>query len=222
MRLDLIITAVIALLPVGFILVMSEYLWRKKVVKGERARKFIHILAGIHIAFWSHYVPIDGIVILGGIALTILLYSRQSKLFTAIYQVKRRTYGEILFAVAIIISAVLAQEPWVFTVAILLLALADGGAAVVGRFWGMRNQYFVFGSPSLRKSVAGTLAYIVFAYACIAAGWFVGGSKAIESNFVISLVVLPLIAALLENITPYGFDNIAIPIFASLLLNSLI
>lgn len=222
MRIDLILLGFIALAPVGVILVLSEYLWRKKIVKGERARKFIHILAGIHMAFWAHYVPADGIVILGGIALTILLYSRQSRLFTAIYQVKRRTYGEILFAVALIVTAVLAKEPWVFTISILLLSLADGGAAVVGRFWGINNQYFVFGKPALRKSIAGTSAFIVFAYVCIFAGWILGGEDALRTGPVIAFVLLPLGSAVLENTMPYGLDNVVTPIFATLLLNSLI
>ncbi len=217
----------VALAPVGLILVASEVLWRKKIIKGEKARKFIHILAGVWMSLWPLYIPFDGIFILGALALTLLLYSRFTRLFHAIYAVKRRTYGEIFFALAIMITAFLAKAPWIFTVAILLLAVADGGAAVVGRYWGFKNQYFVFGKKSLLKSVAGTAAYIALAYLCIFAGLLYANAegssfKVNSENVFILFAVLPLGATLLENTTPYGLDNLFTPVFAAILLNSLL
>lgn len=211
-----------ALAPIVIILLTSEYLWRKKIVKGERARKYIHILAGIWMAFWPFYIPFDGIFILGCMALVFLLYSRFAHVFGAIYAVKRRTYGEIFYAVAIIICSYYGQEPWIFTTSILLLALADGGAAVVGRLWGINNQYFVFGRNSLRKSVIGTLAFIVFAYVSIFVGWLVGGNYVLNEYLFVALVVLPMGVTILENVSPYGIDNLVTPVLATLLLNSLI
>jgi len=212
----------LALAPVGIILLLSEILWRKKIVKGERARKFIHILAGAWIAFWPEYLSFRTIALLGIAAIVLLIISRLTHLFHAIYAVKRRTYGELLFAVAIVLCALAGQEQWVFSVSILLMALADGGAAVAGRFWGIKNQYFVFGLSSLRKSVAGTCAFIVFAYVSIAIGWFLGGSEVIRENMIVVLLLLPIGAAAIENVTPFGLDNLFTPLFATLLLNSLL
>jgi dolichol kinase len=212
----------IALVPVAFILLFSEFLWRKKIVKGERARKFIHILAGIWMAFWPFYIPFDGIFILGCMALVFLIYSRFAHVFGAIYAVKRRTYGEIFYAITIILCSFFGQEAWVFTTSILLLALADGGAAVVGRLWGMNNQYYVFSKKSLRKSVAGTLAFIALAYVSIFIGWLVGGSFVLNENLLIAFVVLPVSVTILENISPYGIDNLVTPVLATVLLNSLL
>ncbi len=213
---------VLALAPVGIILLLSEFLWRKKIVKGERARKFIHILAGVHMAFWPQYLSFKEIAVLGSMAFVVLFYSRITKLFHAIYAVKRRTYGDLLYAVSIVSCALVAKEPWIFTVAILLVAVADGGAAVVGRFWGIKNQYFVFGLPSLRKSAAGTVAFLMFAYISIAIGWFLGGGEVIRENPAIVLLVLPFGAAAIENTTPFGLDNLFTPLFATLLLNTLL
>lgn len=216
------IKLLVALVPVGIILLLSEYLWRKQIIKGERARKFIHILAGIWIAFWPFYLPFDGIFILGCVSLTLLLYSRSNHLFQAIYAVKRRTYGEIFYALTIIICSYFGTEPWIFTIALLLLALADGGAAVVGRFAGIRNQYLLFGNKNLRKSIAGTFAFLIFAYISVGIGWLIGGGDVMKENLVIGFLVLPLGATLLENISPYGLDNLFTPLFATILLNSLV
>jgi dolichol kinase len=212
----------LAVLPIGFILLFSEYLWRKNIIKGERARKFIHILAGVWIAFWPFYIPFDGIFILGCMALVFLLYSRYSHVFGAIYAVKRRTYGEIFYAIAILFTSYYAQEPWIFTVSILLLALADGGAAVAGRLWGLNSEYLVFGRKSLRKSIAGTTTFVVLAYVSITIGWIMGGSFVLYDNLAIAFFVLPFFATILENIAPYGLDNLLTPLFATVLLNSLL
>ena len=212
----------IATVPIALVLLLSEYLWRKKVVKGERARKFIHILAGVWMAFWPLYLPFDGIFMLGFLALTVLVYSRFTKLFHAIYAVNRRTYGEIFFALAIIVCAYLGREPWIFTVSILFLALADGGAAAIGRYWGSSNQYYVFGSKHLRKSIIGTVSFLIFAYISVLIGWIDGGEEVMRENMTATLLVLPVGAMILENITPYGSDNLITPVFATLLLNSLL
>lgn len=211
-----------ALVPVAIILLSSEVLWRKKIVKGERARKFIHILAGVWMAFWPFYLPFDGIFVLGCVALTLLLYSRRNHLFEAIYAVKRRTYGEIFFALTIIVCAYLGTEPWIFTVSLLLLSLADGGAAVVGRLAGITNQYLIFGNKNLRKSIAGTVAFLLLAYVSVGVGWLLGGVDVMQANIIITWLILPIGATVLENISPYGLDNLITPVFATILLNSLL
>jgi dolichol kinase len=218
----MIIKLLFALCPVGVTLLLSEYLWRKKILKGERARKFIHILSGVWIAFWPFYIPLDGIFVLGAAMCTLLVYSRLTNLFHAIYDVRRRTYGDIFYALGFMACAFFGREDWIFTVSVLLLALADGGAAVVGRFWGRSNSYLVFGSKQLRKSISGTLAFLIFAVLSVGIGWLIGGDAILSKHIVLVFIWLPLVAALLENTMPFGLDNIATPLLATLLLNSLI
>jgi dolichol kinase len=181
----MIIKLLFALGPVGVTLLLSEYLWRKKILKGERARKFIHILSGVWIAFWPFYIPLDGIFVLGAAMCTLLVYSRLTNLFHAIYDVRRRTYGDIFYALGFMACAFFGREDWIFTVSVLLLALADGGAAVVGRFWGRSNSYLVFGSKQLRKSISGTLAFLIFAVLSVGIGWFIGGDAILSKHIVL-------------------------------------
>ncbi len=209
----------LAVVPVGIVLLCSEYVWRREILKGERARKFIHILAGVWMAFWPYYVGFDGIVMLGTFAFTLLVYSRMTSLFHAIYAVKRRTYGELFFAVAVVVCAYVSKEPWVFMTSMLLLAVADGGAAVVGRVWGVSNQYKVFGTKQLIKSRAGTAAYVILAFASMVAGYMLGGQDALAGNWALFAGV-PVGMAVIENISPYGLDNLTIPILATVVFNT--
>ena len=215
-------TLALALIPIGIVLVLSEYLWRKNIVKGEKARKFIHILAGCWIAFWPLYLPFDGIFILGCVALTLLIYSRLTSLFHAIYAVKRKTYGDILFALAIIVCAYYGQADWIFTVSILLLSLADGGAALTGRYWGKNNTYRVFGSKYLQKSLVGTATFVALTYVSIGVGLLLGGADYMSESPIVLFLVVPVVATIAENIMPFGFDNLFTPLSATILLNTLV
>lgn len=212
----------LAVLPVGVVLLLSEYLWRKKVLKGELARKFIHILAGAYIAFWPLYLPLDGIFILGCAALVFLIYSRFLPIFHAVYAVKRRTYGEIFFALAIVLCALLATEDWIFTTAILFLSIADGGAAVSGKIWGKSTTYRVWHKSNLQKSIVGTATYFMLSFVCIGIGWAVGGSETMATYPFIIFAFIPLSTTILENVSPYGLDNLLTPLYVTLILTSLL
>lgn len=209
----------LALLPIAGILIVSELLWRRKKLFGERARKFVHILAGVWIAFWPQYIPLDGIFVLGCMMLAFILITRHSKPFHAMYDIKRKSYGDIYYAVALIFCAYGAREAWIFTTAILFLALADGGAALAGRAWGKTNQYFVFSKKYLRKSVVGTFAYFVFAVISVGVGISVGGADFSQGQIFMYLLLLPGLMAVVENVSPYGLDNVLTPLLVVVALN---
>lgn len=211
----------LAIVPVAVVLALSEFLWRRKIIKGERARKFIHIIAGVWMAFWPLYLPFDGIFLLGICALVLLLYSRFTNLFHAIYAVKRRTYGELFYAVAIVSCSYIGKEAWIYVTSILLLALADGGAAVIGRIWGVSNQYKVFRSKNLIKSVSGTAAFMILAYLSVGIGLLLAGGYDDVGHGAL-LFTVPLVLTVIENISPYGLDNLITPLFATLVLNSIV
>ena len=211
-----------AVVPVAIILVASEVLWRKKIVVGERARKFIHILAGVWIAFWPYYIGFNTITALSISMLIVLVFSRFTHVFHAIYAVKRRTYGDLFYPLGILICSLLTNEAWIFTTAILFVALADGSAAVAGRLWGVKNQYFTFGWSVLRKSIAGTTAYIVLAYVSLFVGWILGGDLFMRDALLFSFAFVPLTATFIESATPYGMDNLITPVFVTLALESLL
>jgi len=199
----------------------SEYLWRAKALKGERARKFVHILAGVWMAFWPFYLSFDAIFVLGVLALTLLAYSRLTNLFHAIYAIKRKTYGDLLFACAVVLCAYIGREPWIYTTSILFMAMADGGAALAGKMWGKKNEYLVFGSSQLSKSVAGTAAFIALAYMSVIVGVMLGGREILSDNYTV-FALLPFVMAAVENVSPYGLDNLATPLGVTIMLNSLL
>ena len=150
-----------------------------------------------------------------------MIYSRFSPIFHAVYGVKRKTYGELFFALAIIFCSLIATEAWIFTTAILFLSIADGGAAIAGRLWGKKTHYRVWNMSSLQKSVIGTSAFFLLSFVCIAVGYATGGAEIMRTYPIIIFVIIPITTTILENLSPYGADNLLTPLYVALILVNL-
>lgn len=195
-----------ACLVILLILLLSEYLWRKKVLKHEHARKFVHIVTACWIAVWPMFLSLRMIQLLSIALLVVVLIATRLKIFKSIRDVKRKSYGDISFALGIGFSAVVAPSPLLFSVAILHIGLADGLAALVGQKLGTKNRYTIFGQE---KSIAGTATFAVISL-CILAALLIAATPE-PLLFAPVLITLPIALALAENISPYGLDNVVVP-----------
>ncbi|MDQ2973183.1 MAG: hypothetical protein M3Q79_01710 [bacterium] len=206
------INAFLALVPLGLVGLASEAFWRAEVLRGEGGRKFIHILSGIWIALWPLFLPMNHIALLSAGLLFGLIISRVLHIFHAVYDVKRRTYGEYLYPLAIFLCALLAQSRWHFAAAVLILAVADGMAAVIGtRYEKQTKIYYVW---SAKKTILGTATHLI----CSIIIFLVVGRIYAQIMPFAAILLISLFATLSENLLPYGIDNLAIPLFIVILL----
>lgn len=214
------IKAIVPLLCVGlvlFVLCVSELLWRAKLVRGEQGRKFVHILVGTFVAFWPFLMSFRAIQIIGVAMLVGIIIARRLKVFQAIHAVKRRSWGDILFALSIVLLATITDSRWIFATAMLHMSMADGLAALAGLRWGKTNRYRVFGRV---KSVAGSLTFWTFSVIALSAA--VVRSPADFNNVTFAVIVLlSLSATIMENLAPKGSDNILVPVLVASVLTAL-
>lgn len=209
------IEILLSLLGILLILIASEVLWRREILEPEMSRKFVHITVGAFVAFWPFYMPMEVIFLLAVAMFIVVALSRWMRLFESIHGVKRRTWGELFFPIAIAITAALAPAEWVFTAAILHLSLADGLAAVVGTRMKRPGRYKLFDQP---KSVAGTLAFFLTSVVITATYFYVTAGSVWAGGAM--LVWLPLLAAIIENIGLFGLDDLFVPIWVALVLGA--
>lgn len=195
------------------ILVFAEYLSRSKEIHAELTRKLVHIAVGTFVAFWPFFLSWRQIQFLSLAFFLVVCVSIKFNIFSSIHAVKRGITGELLFAVAVGLLAVISTNEWVFMAAMLHLSLADGLAAIVGLGWGEKNSYKVLGHT---KSKAGSTAFLV-ASSCILLVYSIFSPT--ESNFLM-LLWLPLVATAVENIAVQGTDNLVMPLFIALVLTS--
>jgi len=195
----------IALTGVALLVVTGEYLRRVHLLHAEVTRKFIHISVASFAASWPFFMDWNQVYLISMLMFVGIVLSRFMHLFGAIHGVKRRTWGELFFAMSIGICAVLGQSPWGFAAAMLVMGMADGFAALVGTLIDNTHRYKVFGHF---KSREGTITFflisMIILFACASLGdlsptlWKIAG--------------LATLATILENVSVGGTDNLFVPL----------
>lgn len=212
----------LAVAGTGFFLLIGEYLSRKRILKGEYARKFVHITCGTFAATWPLFLTRWQIVALAALFAVVVVVVKQLKVLRSFKAVRRVTYGEIWYAVGLISAALIFQDGRIYALAVLHMALADGLAAVVGVSMGKKGKVFKF--HSCRKSIAGSLTFFAVSFALNVAFWVTAQMNGLISNEI--GVLLPLLlsasAAVVlmcaEIMAPKGSDNVIVPLLAGALV----
>jgi phytol kinase len=208
-----ILWTLLSLAVIALILYLAERGSRVKHLHPELTRKFVHVTVGSFVAFWPFYLSYRTIAWLSLLFFVVIAVSMRFEILHSIHAVQRTTKGELLFALAIGVIALLATNKWVFMASMLNLALGDGVAALVGILKGEGNEYKVFGHT---KSRAGTLAFLVTSFIIsIIYLLFSGAGFSLTT-----LIVVPICAALTENVAINGTDNLAIPVIVALFLSN--
>lgn len=204
---------ILSVLVVLTLLIINELWWRRRTVHTEFGRKFIHITVGSFVALWPWLLTWRQIELLSIMFLIVIVASKSLRLFQAIHSVQRPTMGEIFFAIAVGLIALVTHNRWIYAAALMQMALADGLAAIIGVQYGNRLKYLVFKHP---KSAAGTLTFFVVSVAILAAFNHYSG-QVLGIGFIISSAV---IATVVENIAVWGLDNLFVPLLIAVLLVS--
>lgn len=198
---------ILSLASIFLLLVVTEVLWRKNVLEPEMARKIIHIFVGAFIAFWPLYMSWTTIQLLSLALFVGVFLSYEFGVFGAIHHNPRRRAGELWFPVGIGVSALLTTQPWIFTAAVLHLALADGLAAAVGSKWGWRH--YRIGQHT--RSLMGSLVFLVVSLGLSIFAFLVLRSELPDTSLAVFAVV-PFLATAVESISRHGLDNVLVPI----------
>lgn len=208
-----ILWTVLSLAVVLLILYFAERGARAKHLHPELTRKFVHVTVGTFVAFWPFYLSWGIITSVSLLFMVIIAVSMRYDILRSIHSVQRTTKGELLFALAIGVVALLATNKWVFMASMLNLSLGDGIAALVGILKGEGNEYKVFGHT---KSRAGTIAFLVVSVIISIIYMLFSGA----GFSIVTLLVVPVLAAATENVAINGTDNLAIPVIVVLFLSN--
>lgn len=199
--------AIISLGLIFLLLIVAEYLWRTNRLEAETSRKIIHIGAGTFIAFWPLYMSWGMIQFLAILLFIGIFLSYQIGFFGAIHKIKQKSSGELWYPIGIGLTALLISQPWIFTIAILHLALADGFASIIGYRFGLRH--YRIGQHT--KSLIGSFAFFVTSMAlCVLA--YIVLSPELPGTSLAVFALTPFLVTAVESISRNGIDNVLIPL----------
>jgi len=207
---------------------ISEAIYRTFNVKTEYTRKFVHVGTGILSLLFPVFLNSHWeVLFLCASFAVILLLSFKLKFLQSVNAIERQSYGSLCYPLAVYFAfltytfvdarGVSFLHPLLFFyLPILIMALCDPVAALVGKKIPIKK--FKIGDG--KKSIGGSLSFLIAAI--LLAGFLMSLFQDDYSDrFLLYTAILTAFTTMVaEAISPHGLDNVTIPAtaIASLLL----
>jgi phytol kinase len=198
------------------LLVCNELLSRVVKLPSEVTRKVSHIGSGFIVLSFPWLLDSAWSVALLTVSFLLILgVGKKTGLLMSIHGVERRTGGAYFYPVAVLGVWLLANgDPARFAIPIAIMAIADTGAALVGKARGET----VFQVLDGQRSFEGTGTFFGLAFAIVLGGLALAGEPGWPDLLLVSLVAALLTSAV-EAVSVRGSDNILIPYAAWMVLD---
>jgi uncharacterized protein (TIGR00297 family) len=202
------------------LIIIAEFLRRKFHGTEEFTRKFVHMLTGIVVAATPSFLSSRWPVIFVALGFAAVNYiSIRKGWLKSMHDLHRRTYGTVYYPLAFVILALLLWESQtlILITAMLLLAISDAAAALVGE--NLRNPAIYYTGPD-KKSLQGSLAMFLCSLLIVAAALlFKGLTWPVVLWFA---TIVALFATACEAVSYQGSDNLTVPLGAALVMHYLL
>lgn len=214
---DIICASIISIIFLS-LFVIAEFL-RKKGVKAETTRKFVHF-GGAFVTIFFPFILNSHWTILAlaiGFALIMLLTKKLGWL-QSIHGVERKSDGAIYHPIAIYTCFLYSQilnQPMFYVISILILAISDALAALVGKSYGA-NEYLV--EVGTRKTIEGSVTFFLTSFLIVHLILLLTMQTGRIESVLIALLI-SIIVTVFEGVSLKGADNLFIPLGTMFILS---
>ena len=207
---DLVSSLIVILLLA--ILVLGQGLVKLRVpIESEVSRKIVHIGMGcLAVAFPWMFSSAMVVGLLTALACLAFIAIRFVPFLNKVLGgVNRVTQGEFYFTFGVAFAFYFSNgEPVLYCPPVLMMAIGDSLAALVGKALG-RHRFTTDEDP---KSWEGSLAFVISAFVTTFFALAVFSQLPIGNIFIIS-ILLSMIGFMIESISDRGLDNLLVPVF---------
>lgn len=204
---------IIVALAYSLIFVAVELMAKKFHPPGEVTRKLSHILAGIGAALLPFVLTFNEIALLGALLVPAVFISMKSGIFRSVHSVRRSTYGEVYFPLAIAVCALLFPDRLLYTYGVLVIGVSDALAGLLGQRYGRKS----FGARHNKKTFFGSGVFFVTT-AAIGMSLVVSFIDTSPWKAIVWSIMLAGILTIVEARATKGIDNLLVPVSAAGLL----
>ncbi len=191
-----------------------------RIIVQELKRKALHISVGLTALSFPLFLSAPWMIITAlGLVVAWLVAVRhipalRQHFGTVLHDIRRESLGEIYFAFSIAGLMLLTQhEPILFVIPILILALADAFAAIVGKIFPIGPLAGI----ARGKTAAGCTAFFLVAF--IVSFWSLVAFADLQTAHALMVATgLALTTCVAEAISRRGIDNLVVPAMAYLIL----
>jgi uncharacterized protein (TIGR00297 family) len=202
------------------LLAASEVLRRRVHGTEEFSRKFVHMLTGILVSFSPFFLKSRWPILAVTLLFAMLNYiSVQQGWLKGMHDLHRRTYGTVYYPISFALLGLFFwnSQPLILVAAMLLLAIGDAAAALVGENLARPHIYHI---GQDKKSIEGSATMFIVSLSIVAATLVVAGRPAGEVIWF--ALVVAAVATLCEALSFQGSDNLTVPLGAALVLHYLL
>ncbi len=198
----------------GALLGLAEFA-RRRGATPETSRKIVHIGGGlVSLAIPSLFTSPVVVLLLGALCSAALWVGQRTRKLRAVHGVSRTTAGSEYYPLAVALLFVVSEgRSWLFVPSLLVLAIADAFAALIGARFG-KHRYIV---EEESKSVEGSLAFLALALPAI----LLPLRLLTDLPWAVAALSALLVAALVtgfEAVSLRGADNLFVPIGVCVIL----
>ena len=200
-------------------LIVIAELWRRLGhPKPEHTRKLVHLGGGVACLFFPFLIDSPWVVLAMALPLTILFVAGSKLGFLkSLHGVERKSRGAEYYPLAVFLVFVLTRgRPWLYLAAVLVLALADAFAALIGSRYGA-IRYRV---ENEEKSLEGSLVFLVIAFLAIHLPVLLMTDLPRPVCVLAALLVAALVTGF-EAISLEGADNLFVPVAVVVILGKI-
>ena len=196
------------------IVILGELIRKMGGWQSVFTRKFIHIGVGFwgFLAYWTLYP--SWIVLIPPVSfIAINLLSYKWTLFKSMEIEDKTNLGTVFYPFSLCILLVLfwrTNLPSAALIGLLVMALGDGFATIVGQKWG-KHKYHI---GRKEKTIEGSMAMFGFSFIAVVMVSILITDIPL-SLFLFHALAIACIVTITENVTPWGLDNITVPLIGA-------
>lgn len=186
----------------------AELLRRFARVPTEYTRKLTHLGAGVIVLGFPWFLSSPWTVAILAVAFFgVLVLGRVTGLLSSVHDVERRTAGAYYYPFAVFGTFWLAHDdPLLYCAPVAVMAIADTGAAIVGRRPGNRRYRVMDGA----RTIEGSLTFFGLALGILLTAMALAGRPGWPAMLLVALVGA-IVSTATEAICVRGIDNLFIP-----------
>jgi uncharacterized protein (TIGR00297 family) len=208
-------------LALGCFVVAAELIRKKMQWSPEVTRKSVHIAVGVLIYFapqlFTSGIPAMLLAIIFSLSNLIAI---KMGLLKGMHGTNRRSYGTVYYPLSFLILVILLWNSYsaIISIAILILALGDAGAAIVGEDLQHPHSYKL---TSDKKTLEGSATMFIVTFLVTMLGlYFHPFARLVDHVLVLqTAIVAAFFVTAWEGISSRGFDNLTVPLSAAFVLH---
>lgn len=162
---NIVVIAFVYLIGIVVLLTFNELNYRRLKLEGEITRKFAHFTATLATVPFPYIFPSHWyVLVLALLFFIVLAVTQHSKQLKSIHDIKRKSMGSYLLPLSIYVTflvSCLLENKFYFILPMLILAICDPMAAILGINIKKYNGRIKIGKRKIDKTWLGTTAFFV-------------------------------------------------------------